>query len=263
MPFAYSLCSSSKGNATYIGCRESGILIDAGLSLRQFKRQLAFHSIEPAAVRAIFVTHEHSDHIQGLFAIADALRVPIYSSRGTIAALLKKQCIPPKSTVVEICKRDAAVGDLCVHAFSTPHDSAHSLGYKITFSTGKTACVCTDLGYVTEEVGQNLECSDFVLLESNYDEAMLESGPYPKFLKQRIFSSQGHLSNPDCADTLVHLFNSGTTKFLLGHLSEQNNRPEIAYATALAQLVKTGAVLGEDYILMVARRQGIGEIIEL
>lgn len=265
--FVYSLCSSSKGNATYVGNRSSGILIDAGLSLRQLKRHLSLQEIDPCAIQAIFITHEHSDHIQGLCAIADLLKVPVYGSRETLAELVKKGCLPPGSTAMEISRKTAEIAGMAVHAFHTPHDSARSLGYHIEFcsgsSSGKTACICTDLGCVTDEVNENLEGCDFVLLESNYDEAMLETGSYPPFLKRRIFSDRGHLANCDCADTLIRLFNSGTTKFLLGHLSEQNNRPEIAYATSLAAVSKTGAVLGEDYILSVARRQNIGEIIEL
>jgi len=263
MEFVYPLCSSSKGNATYLGSRERGILIDAGLSLREFGRQLAMNDIPASAVQAIFVTHEHSDHIGGLSAIAGALKIPIYSSRETLTALLKKDCLPPRSTAFEIRLRDVDVAGLSVHAFATPHDSARSCGYRVTFPTGKTACICTDLGCVTDEVEENLEGSGCVLLESNYDEEMLESGPYPLFLKERILSPRGHLSNHECAQTLVRLFNSGTTKFFLGHLSEQNNRPEIAYASALSQLVKTGAVLSEDYILKVAPRRSTGELMEV
>lgn len=264
MPFVCSLCSSSKGNATYIGSQQTGILIDAGLSLRQFSRSLAFSEIEPNAVKAIFITHEHSDHIKGLTSIAKFLQVPIYASRETLEYLVQKDVIPPGSTICEINRKQACIGGVQVKAFSTPHDSAHSLGYRLTFEEGgKTACICTDLGHVTDEVFANLKGSDFVLLESNYDPAMLQAGPYPWFLKERIASEQGHLSNKDCGRTLLSLFHEGTTKFLLGHLSEQNNRPELAYASALEQLAKTGAVPGEDYILSVARRQGIGERIEV
>ncbi len=263
MEFVYPLCSSSKGNATYVGSRERGILIDAGLSLREFGRQLGLNAISPTAVEAVFVTHEHSDHIGGLSAIAASLKIPIYSARETLTALVKKDCLPPRSTAFEIHLRDVEVGGVHVHAFATPHDSARSYGYKVTFPSGKTVCICTDLGCVTDEVEENLEGSDCVLLESNYDEEMLESGPYPWFLKERILSPRGHLSNHDCAETLVRLFNSGTTKFILGHLSEQNNRPEVAYASALNQLVKTGGILSEDYILKVARRRSIGELMEV
>lgn len=263
MPFVYSLCSSSKGNSTYIGDQRQGILIDAGLSLRQFTRQLAFHSIDPTAVQAIFITHEHSDHIRGLASIANLLKVPVYGSRETLEWLLNREHIPAGATVMEINRKAAEFAGLSVTAFTTPHDSVHSLGYRITFSNGKTACMCTDLGCVTDEVYQNLCGSDFVLLESNYDEVMLETGSYPWFLKRRIFSENGHLSNRDCAQTLLDLFGNGTTRFLLGHLSEQNNRPEIALQASLSALSKTGAIIGEDYILSVARRQSIGEIIEV
>lgn len=263
MPFVYSLCSSSKGNATYIGEKEHGILVDCGLSLRQFTRQLSFHCIEPSAVQAIFITHEHSDHIRGLTSIASLLKVPIYGSRETLEWLIRREYIPAGTTVHEINRKTAEIGDFCVNAFTTPHDSAHSLGYRIRFGNGHSACMCTDLGCVTQEVFDNLRGSNFVLLESNYDETMLETGSYPWFLKRRIFSENGHLSNSDCAQALLDLFGEGTTRFLLGHLSEQNNRPELAMQASLQALTKTGAVLGEDYQLSVAKRQSLGEIIDV
>ena len=263
MPFVYPLCSSSKGNATYIGDRGNGILIDAGLSLRQFHRQLSLGGVEWSAIRAIFITHEHSDHIKGLTAIAQALRVPIYGSRETLETLIEKDLIPAHSTVYEIRQKTAEIAGLSVTAFHTPHDSVHSLGYRIQFDCGKTACLCTDLGHITDEVFSHLCGSDFILLESNYDRNLLAVGPYPYFLKQRIISDTGHLSNSECADTILRLFNAGTAKFTLGHLSEQNNRPELAFAESLERLSKTGAVLNEDYILTIAKRMSLGETVEL
>ena len=262
MPFVYSLCSSSKGNATYAGDQNSGILIDAGLSLRQLDQQLSLRGIALPAVKAIFITHEHSDHIKGLTAIAAALRVPLYGSRETVEYLIEKNIIPARTTVYEIRNKTPQVAGIAVSAFTIPHDSAHPLGYKLRFDCGKSACICTDLGYVTDEVYQNLYGSDFVLLESNYDDDLLASGPYPHFLKKRIRSHSGHLSNTECSKTILSLFNMGTSKFTLGHLSEQNNRPEIAFTETLAALSRTGAVINEDYILTVAKRQSLGEAVE-
>lgn len=262
MPFVYSLCSSSRGNATYVGEREHGVLIDAGLSLRQFTRQMALADIPLSAVQAIFLTHEHSDHVKGLPTIAGLLKAPLYGSLGTIEALIAQNLLPAGAVVHEIRQRAAEFGSIAVRAFHTPHDSAHSLGYRLQLDGGRAACVCTDLGHMPNEVYRCLAGSDAILLESNYDEELLENGGYPPFLKRRIVSPVGHLSNTDCAQSLLRLFNDGTTKFLLGHLSEQNNRPELAFAASLAPLAQTGAFLGEDYILAVAKPRSLGEILE-
>lgn len=263
MAFAYSLCSSSKGNSTYIGSKTSGILIDAGLSLRGFRQKMNFIGIEPSAIKGIFITHEHTDHIKGLKAIGALVGAPIYGSRETIESLIEKNLVPVDAEIYEINKKTVELQDICIHAFSTPHDSVHSLGYTMQFCDGKTAAVCTDLGCVTDEVYASITGKDFVLLESNYDEHMLMFGGYPYMLKKRISSSLGHLSNENCADTLVELLNSGTTKFMLGHLSEQNNQPQLAMRSALDALLKTGAQLGRDYILTVAKAQSAGDIVEI
>ena len=260
MAFYYPLCSSSNGNAGFLGDAQGGILLDAGLSLREFSTALAFRDLSPAVIRGIFITHEHSDHIKGLRSIVSELHVPVYGSCETLEWLIENKYIPAKSTLIEIKKKSVTLADLTVRAFSTPHDSVHSLGYHVDFANGKSACLCTDLGTVTDEVRENLTGCDFVFLESNYDEELLWHGPYPPFLKRRIASDHGHLSNTDCADMLLSLFGGGCTHFLLGHLSETNNRPELAYACALERLSKTGALIGEDYRLSVAKVRSTGDI---
>lgn len=263
MPFVYSLCSSSKGNSTYIGNKESGILVDVGIGPRAIVQKLNLNDISLFAVKAIFITHEHTDHVKGLKAIGEKLNVPIYASKETIAELYYKNLLPKNADVFEINKREAQVGDVTVSAFDTPHDSAHSLGYKIRFEDGKTVSVCTDLGYMTDEIYSVLKGSDLVLLESNYDEDMLMFGAYPQFLKRRILSRSGHLSNCDCGDTLINLFNDGTSKFILGHLSESNNRPELALTSAVSALLKAGAEYEKDYILRIAKSSSVGEVVPL
>lgn len=263
MAFAYSLCSSSKGNSTYIGDEKNGILVDAGLSLRSFKQKMDFRGIDYTAVKGIFITHEHTDHIKGLKTIGKLLNVPIYSSKKTIELLIKNDMLPLGGKAIEINRKSADMGVMEVTAFTTPHDSVHSLGFKMQFTDGKTAVVCTDLGCVTDEVSAHIMGSDFVLLESNYDEEMLRTGGYPAFLKQRIRSSVGHLSNECCAKTLVELLHGGTTKFMLGHLSEQNNLPQLAMKSALSALLFAGSEINRDYILSVAKVQSIGDIVEI
>ncbi len=262
MSLLYPLCSSSKGNAVFLGERDAGILIDAGISVRQFKHSLALAGIEPPAVRAIFITHEHSDHIRGLSSLVSLLQVPVYASKETLEALIRKDIFPYQSTICEIRRSTAQVAGMEIRAFPISHDAAGPQCYTVTSESGRKACVCTDLGRMTPEILACLSGSSALLLESNYDPEMLRKGSYPGYLKRRIASQEGHLSNPECAQALAGLFGEGTTRFILGHLSEQNNRPELAFAAALARLDQAGALLNEDYILQVAKPRTMGEFLE-
>lgn len=263
MSFVHSLCSSSKGNSTYIGDTKSGILVDVGVGIRIFTNALKLGSIEPRAIKAIFITHEHIDHVKGLKALTKVINVPIYGSKETLQSLIDKDLINPDADLNEINCREICTSDMQIAAFSTPHDTQKSLGFKITTPQDKTACICTDLGEVTQEVYQSLCGSDFILLESNYDYTLLTHGDYPYFLKQRIWSNNGHLSNDDCSKTLVRLIKDGTTNFLLGHLSEKNNRPELALQAALSELLSSGARLDTDYHLAIAPVRSEGNIITI
>ncbi|MEG2813242.1 MAG: MBL fold metallo-hydrolase [Oscillospiraceae bacterium] len=263
MAFLYTLCSSSKGNCSYVGDKKSGILIDAGVGIRAFTKDLQLNGINDNAVKAIFVTHEHCDHTKGLLSISRKFSIPIYGSKKTLDALIKKNVVPDNATLFEINKKCVEIENLQVSAFKTPHDSVHSLGYKIKTENDKSLCFCTDLGCITDEVYQNLKSSDVVLLESNYDDMMLKYSDYPTVLKQRIKGVYGHLSNEMCSKTLTRLLNDGTKNFVLGHLSQNNNKPELAMKSALDELSKSNAVLSKDYILTIAPAFTVGNSIEI
>jgi len=139
-------------------------------------------------------------------------------------------------------------------SFRTPHDSRESVGYVITLPGGRKAAIVTDLGIMTDEIMAAISGCDLVLIESNHDVRMLENGEYPYYLKRRILSEIGHLSNDGCAQAVTKLLKSGTTRFFLGHLSRENNTPELAYQNTYSALVQCGAVEGQDFLLSVAPR---------
>lgn len=263
MSFIHSLCSSSKGNSTYIGDKKSGILVDTGIGIRNFASALALNDIDITAVKGIFITHEHTDHVKGLTAILKKINVPVYATRKTLEQLIVKNIVCASNDLNEICKRPVNICDMQISSFATPHDSVHSQGYAIQTPDDKKVCICTDLGEVTDTVYDNLSGSDFVLLESNYDENMLTFGDYPYFLKQRISSNNGHLSNELCSKTLTKLIKNGTTNFMLGHLSEKNNLPQIALEVAIRELLQANAKFDIDYKLCVAPVKSVGKVIEV
>lgn len=257
-----SLFSSSKGNATYIGSAQSGILIDVGISYRRLLQALSLCGIEPEAIKGVFITHEHIDHIRGLAQLTKQRKLPVFASTGTLERLIATQSVHIDSKLYEMRGNPACIADMQVNAFATPHDCAESVGYTVHTADGHKLSVCTDLGEVTPCVEEHLRGSELVLLEANYDEAMLRANrlyPYP--LKQRIASKHGHLSNPDSAAHLRKMVGEGTTRLVLGHLSEENNRPELAARQVVETLI--GMECGRDYTLDVAPVATVGKMIVL
>ena len=251
-----SLFSSSSGNATYIGSGRTGILIDAGVSAKRIRTALQDRDIDPGSIRAIFVTHEHADHIKGIRVLQSQLGVPVYATAGTLRGMDDCGALDSRfpQTVLPV-GGEVAIGDLLVRAFPTPHDSNESCGFTVELPDERKAAVATDIGHMTNEVMNGILGCDLVMLESNHDIGMLQNGPYPYFLKRRILSDVGHLCNDACADVAVRLVEHGTTRLFLGHLSAENNLPQLAYQTTLSALQLAGAALGKDYTLQVNPRE--------
>ena len=233
-----------------------GILIDAGVSCKRLCEALLQNDIEPGAIQGIFVTHTHSDHIAGLKVFTKKYNIPVYAQRTNLEILCSGDKIASSCKTEEVDGKEICTEDFSVKAFETFHDTPASCGYRISTPDGKVVCVCTDLGVVTDKVAENLSEADLVLLESNYDEAMLKNGSYPADLKRRIASDHGHLSNYDCGEQLKKLMRSGTCKFVLGHLSQENNTVYQAESSAVTALSEYRRSI--DYILHIARPEGSG-----
>ncbi len=244
------IASSSSGNCTYIGHKTDGILVDAGISCKGIVDGLSAAAVDPSALRGIFITHEHIDHIQGLRVFTKKYKVPVFASVTTASALIN--AVPEIEDSLHIIEAPISVGELSVERFATSHDCEGSSGYVIHLPDGKRCAVCTDLGYVSAEVHSALTGCEALLFESNHDVAMLQKGSYPPHLKTRILSDKGHLSNVSASAELSKLVESGLTRIILGHLSRENNKPEIARSTARAALMDKGMVEDSDYSLYIA-----------
>ncbi len=254
----YPLFSSSKGNSVFIGNSTRGILIDCGVSYRRLDSAMKQCGLDISAVKAVFITHEHSDHIKGLPVLTKKQSLDVYAQSATLRMLLNGNLINSNSRALEI-DISAELFDMKVTAFSTPHDAEQSCGYRVDFADGSSCAVCTDLGCVTEAVDMAVLGSGTVLLESNYDEDMMMFGSYPGYLKQRICSERGHLSNNASADQAFKLIKNGTRNIILGHLSQENNTPDLAEKTVTDRL--SGFVRGRDYFLMVAKPETTGDMV--
>lgn len=224
------LASGSKGNAVYIESDQARILIDIGIGPRVLQKRLAHIRREPQDVSALFLTHEHSDHISGAGALTKKHRPPVYGTRGTREA--SRRYVHPDVDWRTIDSEDeATVGDLKVESFATPHDAAESVAYIVRCGSKKLGHI-TDLGCLTLQVVDKLKECDVLLVESNHDERMLDNGHYPWMIKERIKSDVGHLSNEACADLLARVKHDGLKTVVLMHLSESNNHPELAMDSA-------------------------------
>lgn len=245
------LFSGSQGNSCYISSGGKGILIDAGRSAKQLTAALQSNNIDISTIQAIFVTHEHTDHVKGVRVFANKYKIPVYSSLGTYRAMLRGKYVDEKTECRIIPEDGVDLDTMHVDSFLTSHDCEESNGFRVTTGSSKFA-LATDLGYISDEVAQGLYGCEAVVIESNHDVRMLQMGPYPYLLKRRILSDTGHLSNGSCAHFLPELVKKGTTRFVLAHLSRENNMPEIAYAESVNELSSNGMAVDSDFTMMVA-----------
>ena len=224
-----SLYSGSKGNSVFIETEKARILIDAGKSSRALCSALNAIGKNIDDIDAIFITHEHADHVSALEVLLKKHRIPVHIVGISARKLIEKGLF---SNGDLICSHppifEEQIGDMRISSFSTPHDSEYSVGYRIELDD---ACIgyATDIGYITPEIRENLLGCESVVLECNHDLEMLMNGPYPYDLKLRIISNRGHLSNSACAELSSELFLNGTKNILLAHLSEENNDPSLAF----------------------------------
>ncbi|MBQ3423939.1 MAG: MBL fold metallo-hydrolase [Clostridia bacterium] len=248
------LFSGSSGNAVYVGCDDTHVLVDAGMSGTRICAELHRMGIDPKQLNAILVTHEHVDHIKGIGILSRKFDLPVYATEGTWQGMIRKiGQIADKNRIVIEGGQDFFLGSIDVTPFPTPHDALESVGYTFQLNGAKFA-IATDLGCVRDSWMRHVKGSDAVLLESNYDPDMLSAGPYPYELKSRIRSKRGHLSNDDASGAAVELVKSGTRQIVLGHLSKENNFPELALRCCELSLQLSGINPGEDVNLCVARR---------
>ena len=233
--------SGSSGNCLLLEDRDTKILIDAGISMRRVAAALSGLGCTMEDICGVLITHEHSDHISGLESLVKGRDLPVCAPRTVAARLLGAlPALQERLRVIPVGE-SFALGQLRVTAFHTAHDTDESVGYRVE-GQGVYAHA-TDTGCVTEEMRAAMRGADTVLLESNHDEQMLRYGPYPFYLKKRILSTRGHLSNADCAAFARELAESGTRQIVLAHLSRENNRPEKAMETAWKALNGTGTAL--------------------
>ncbi len=257
------LCSGSSGNSVLVSANGTNILIDAGVSARRIEAALASIDENTSSVDAIFVSHEHIDHIRGIGVLSRKFDIPVYANEATWHCLKKSVNsagnIQEKNIRYFTNEKPVEINGLTVLPFNTPHDAAESSGFNI-FVSGVKLTVATDLGHINKRLLGYLEGSDLLMLESNHDIEMLKAGPYPYYLKKRILSDTGHLSNEMAGKVIAYLASRGTKSFVLGHLSKENNIPELAAGTVCRELETRGIKPGRDITLSVAARMTASSI---
>lgn len=261
-----SIASGSSGNCIYIGDGENHLLVDTGISKKRMEEGLGQLDVKGEELDAIFVTHEHIDHIQGLGVFCRKYKTPVYATKGTIEGI--KRCSSlgkmPEGIFHEV-EVDGALelGSLTVRPFAISHDANEPCGYRVE-NGAKAVAVATDLGTYDSYTVENLRDLDAVVLEANHDIHMLEVGPYPYPLKRRVMGERGHLSNELSGRLLCDILHDGLKSVMLGHLSKENNYAELAYETVKLEVsLGNNPYQGEDIPIMVAKRDEISGIIEL
>ncbi len=252
-----SLVSGSSGNCVLVSDEKTNILIDCGISKRRVIDLLSRADVDAKDIDAILVTHEHSDHIGGIGVMSRAFDIPVYANEPTWAAMESSIGKIDNKNIRYINSNESfEIKSIGAVSFDTPHDASSPVGYSFE-AGGLKMSIATDMGCEKQNVTDALCGSDIVLLESNHDVQMLKNGTYPAMLKKRILGKLGHLSNEAAANIATTLLKNGTRAILLGHLSEQNNMPDIAYSVVKKALCEAGAKIDKDIRLAVASKSDI------
>lgn len=251
-----SLASGSSGNCYYLGTPEFGILIDAGIGIRTIKKVLKERSIDFSKITAVLITHDHADHIKTVGCLGEKHYIPVYTTEAVHAGITRSRYV--EETLISsrrvICKEEPfEIRDFRITAFEVPHDSSDNVGYYIEYHHHKFT-FATDVGHITETVKKYLCMANHVIIEANYDEEMLRFGTYPAFLKERVASPTGHLSNREAAEFLARNYHLGLKNIWLCHLSRDNNHPELASKTVNERLYMEGIRVGKDVTLTALKR---------
>lgn len=250
-----TLASGSSGNCHYFGSEEEGILVDAGISARRIKKSLDEIGTGIQRIKAIFITHDHIDHISALTRLTKTYQIPVYCTEGTWKGILRNRATfdVDQSMYREIKPfRRYLAGGFAVEAFPTSHDAHGSVGYHITNNI-KSITLATDLGYICDNAAKYLKLCDAMVIESNYDEHMLLYGSYPAQLKQRIHGPTGHLCNAHTAQFIADNYHNGISHIVLSHLSAENNTPARVIETLEAAFKSRGVIINGTIIKALAR----------
>ncbi len=258
------ISSKEKAENFYVGgssCKVSGgacLLVDIGVNGKAIEIAMKEIDESPSEIDGILVTHEHVDHVRGVGVIMRRYNIPLFVNEATWRKMLSAGIgsIDPKLVNIIKSGDSFSIKDLQIQSFATPHDAVESVGFRI-IADNKSISVFTDIGEINNQIIDSVSGSDIIFIESNYDYDMLWGGEYPWHLKKRINGAKGHLSNNDCAKTIGHLLSKGTSRFILSHLSKENNSPEIALKTTIDFLLDAGATIDKDFILQVAKRSSI------
>ena len=260
-----SFGSGSSGNCYFVGTEKYGILIDAGVGIRTIRKVLKEHDIDFSQIQAVFITHDHADHIKTVGCLGEKYGIPIYATEAIHQGIEKSRYVEePLYTSRRYIQKEEPVKiqEFSLTAFDVPHDGTDNVGYYIEFGEQRMT-IATDVGHITENVAKYLRLSNHLVIEANYDEEMLRHGNYPQHLKKRIFSPTGHLSNRETAEFLSQNFDLHVKNIWLCHLSKDNNHPELAYKTVEMAMAKYGIRIGKDVQLMTLKRTNPSEVFYL
>lgn len=252
-----SFGSGSSGNCYYLATATDALIIDIGVGIRTLKKQCRDYGVDLNKVNHVLITHDHTDHIKSVGSFSHDYKVPVYATKLVHMGIESNYCITrkvaPDLKVTIVPGLQLNLGDFVIKPFAVPHDSSENVGYEIRVGN---VCfvIITDAGSITEECYEAIANANYLVIEANHDLEMLKGGPYPAYLKKRIASKSGHLSNEDCGKALAEHMSEHLRHVWLCHLSEENNHPELARKTVETILRSHGVIPGKDVELEVLRR---------